>query len=141
MAKFVAKGTQLQVGDGAEPEVFTTIPNVGDIDGPGGESTDIDVTDHDSPGNMDENLPGTADPGDLTFPVHYDPEETLHVQLFNDQKAQLVRNYRVVYPMAGDETFQFPGYVRRFRQAAPVKGALQWQLQIKVAGEIQRVTE
>lgn len=139
MAKFVAKGTQLQVGDGAEPEVFTTIPQVGDMDGPGGDSEEIDVTDHDSPGNMDETLPGTVNPGDMTFPIHYDPAIELHNQLFEDQKGQTVRNYRVVYTTANDKTFQMPAFVRQFRQAAPVKGALRWQVTLRVAGEITAV--
>lgn len=139
MAKFVAKGTQLQVGDGEEPEVFTTIPQVGDIDGPGGDSEEIDVTDHDSPGNTDETLPGTVNPGDLSFPIHYDPDLVLHNQLFNDQKGQTVRNYRIVYTTAGDKTFGFPAFVKQFRQAAPVKGALRWNLTLRVAGDVVEV--
>lgn len=141
MAKYVAKGTQLQVGDGAEPEVFTTIPQVGDIDGPGGDTNEIDVTDHDSPDGTDEFLPGTLNPGDVTFPFHYDPEAALHQQLMQDQKDQVTRRYRIVYTKADNDTYEFSAYPSRIRQGAPVKGALQWQGALRVSGTIVRVED
>lgn len=139
MAKFVAKGTLLQVSDNGPEGTYATIPQVGDIDGPGGDTSEIDVTDHDSPGGTDEFLPGTIDPGDVTFVFHYDPAAALHSQLIADQQGQVVRWYQVVYTRAANKTFRFQAYPSRVRQAAPVKGALAWQGALRVAGQITEV--
>lgn len=134
--KYRSKGTLLQVGDGEDPEVFTTIPNVGDIDGPGGETSDIDVTDHSSSGDSDEFLPGTDDPGSLSAPVHHDPADTTHLQLEADAADKTVRNYQIVMVNADNYTQRFPAFVAQFRGSSPVKGARMKQLRLRITGPI-----
>lgn len=136
MPKYAARGTLLKVGDGVTPtEGFTTIPHVGDIDGPGGDVGEIDVTDHSTVGNYAETLGDVQDPGQVTAPVHWDPAETLHQQLQSDAgDPSQERNYEIVYPDGSKESFA--AYVQSFRTQAPVRGALTKQLTLRVAGAI-----
>lgn len=137
MPKYYAKGTQLQVGDGAQPtEAFTTIPNCADIEGPGGDTEEIDVTDHDSPGNTAEFLPTIVDGGTVQATVHFDPAHALHQQLATDQQSLTTRNYQVVATDSGNTVFRFAGFVQSFRPSAPVRGALTFRLVLRVAGVI-----
>ena len=48
MAEYAGIGTLIKRGDGASPEVFTTIAQVGDIDGPKLKAGTYDVTTHDN---------------------------------------------------------------------------------------------
>lgn len=137
MPKSYAKGTQLQVGDGATPtEAFTLIPFCGDIEGPGGDTEEFDMTDHDSPANTAESIPTIVDPGQLTCTVHFDPANALHQQLAADQTDLTTRNYQLVLTDPDNTIVRFPAYVAGFRLGAPVRGALTFQLTLRIAGAI-----
>lgn len=136
MSKYYAKGTLLQVGDGGSPESFTTIPHAGDLEGPGGDTSEIDVTDHESPGNTEEILPTLVSGGTLSCTAFLDPQDSDHQQLAADQKALTTRNYQLVLTDTGNTIVRFPAFVQSFRPAAPVRGALSFRLALRVAGAI-----
>ncbi len=135
MAKYYAKGTLLQVGDGAQPtEVFTTIPHAGDLEGPGGDTSEIDVTDHESPGNTEEVLPTLVSGGTLSGTLFFDPAGTLHQQLTSDQQALTIRTYQLVLTDATNTIVRFKAFVQSFRPATPVRGALSARVALRVTG-------
>ena len=69
-----AIGTLLQVGNGASPELFSSVANIGDITGPTTQVAVVDVTSHTSPAApYRQKVPTLIDPGTLTIPVYIVP--------------------------------------------------------------------
>lgn len=79
MAIRSAKGTLQQIGNGASPEVFTTITQVRSIAGPTTKATVQDITTHSTAGNWMEKLGTLIDPGDLSFAINYDSADAKHM--------------------------------------------------------------
>lgn len=126
-------GTQFQRGDGAEPEVFTTIANSTNISGPGLSRETIDVTAHDSPDGWMEFLGGLKDPGEVSVDINYDPAD--HDTLVADFEDDDPRNYRIVFPDTGQTTWSFPGIMTGFEPEAPYDDKLAASLTFKVTGK------
>ena len=61
----IGAGTLFKRGDGASPEVFTTIAEVTSVDGPTSVFDIIDVTTMESTGNDREFIAGKGDPGGI----------------------------------------------------------------------------
>ena len=71
-------GTLLKIGDGADPEVFTTIAEVLDISGPGLSLDTEETTNHSSPGGWEEYVGTILRSGEVTFGINYDPVGATH---------------------------------------------------------------
>ena len=83
-----AFGTQLQIGDGATPEVFTLIEGCKNFSGPESSFDHIDVTNHSSPSNYREVVPSFIDPGEISFDVIWDSTNAGHNSLWADHQAR-----------------------------------------------------
>lgn len=95
-----AYGTQLQMGDGAGPEVFTTISEVKDITGPGWTADTIDVTSHSSPNRFEEVLASFKRSSELTFDCNYTPADPTHnidTGVFSQLDDGQAHNYQLVW--------------------------------------------
>lgn len=129
-------GTLLKMGDAASPEVFTTIANLGDIDGPELNSDMEDVTGHDSSGGYEEVIPvGVLSTGEVSFEIRWVPAGSTHgatTGLVADWKNKTKRNFQLVWP--NSQTWAFAAYVTKFSPKAPVKGVLAADVTIKVTG-------
>jgi hypothetical protein len=124
-------GTFLKVGDGAGPEVFTTIGEVLDISGPGTSLNTEDATNHDS-GGWREPVPTILEGGEVSFEINYYADAS-QTSLRDDQLNRTKRNFQMVMPV---ETLDFAGYVTGFEYSAPVEGILRASVTIMVTGEI-----
>lgn len=127
-------GTLLKVGDGAEPEVFTTIAEVLDITGPGTTLNTEDATSHDS-GGWREPVPTLLEGGEVTFDINYYHGAT-QTSMREDMETRTRRTYQMVLPTTPAETLEFKGYVTNFSYAAPVEGILRASCTIMVTGPI-----
>jgi hypothetical protein len=129
-------GTLLKMGDAASPEVFTTIANLGDIDGAELSSNMEDVTGHDSSGGYEEVIPeGVLNTGEIGFEINWVPGGSTHGAssgLVADWKNKTKRNYQLVHP--NSSTWAFSGYVAKFQSKAPVRGVLRADVSIKLTG-------
>ena len=125
-----AYGTLLQVGDGAGPEVFTTIAEVKSISGPSFSSEVIDVTTHSSAaaGAWREKIASLIDPGELSFDINLVPTDTQHVALRTDMVNRTKRNFKIVFPDSGTTTWQIAGFVTGFEVNAETDGVLEASL-------------
>ncbi len=133
-----AYGTLLQIGDGASPEVFTTIAEVTDISGPSLALDALDVTAHTSPAAFREFIGGLLDGGEVSFTINYVPTETTHdagTGLIADMIARTVRNFQLVFPDSGTTTWSFPALITAFEPAEPVDDRLMAEVTLKVAGQ------
>jgi hypothetical protein len=132
-------GTLLQQGDGETPETFTTIANVGDIDGPDMSLDTEEVTNHGSEDGWDEHEGTILRGGEVGFPINYLPTESTHdmeTGLQADMINRVRRNYRLIYPDADENGYQFKGIVTGFKPKAPVKGILRSDIKFKLTGPV-----
>ncbi|MBA2627186.1 MAG: hypothetical protein H0U85_04185 [Gemmatimonadales bacterium] len=129
-------GTLLKRGNGATPEVFTTIAEVKSITPPQADADDVDVTHMESPGRSREFIQGLTNPGEASFEVNWipdDPTQDHLTGLLADQQAGTVRNWQIVLP-AGLLTWGFRGYVKKFNPDIPTDKELKASVTIKVSG-------
>lgn len=129
-----SQGMTLAVGDGASPEVFTTISEVKSIDGPGGQASEIDVTDLSS--TAKEKRTGLHDEGDVTCEINYIPANTQHAQLRSDKSAGTARNYRITFTDSPATTWTFSGYVKGFSINNAVDNVTTASVVLSVSGSI-----
>lgn len=127
-------GTFLKVGDGDEPEVFTTIAEVKDISGPAMSLNMEDATSHDS-GGWREEIATLLEAGDISFDINYTADATQTI-LETAQYARTRLSFQMVLPLAVPVTKSFLGYVTSFENSAPVEGILTASVTIRVSGAI-----
>ncbi len=134
-----AFGTLLKIGDGATPtENFTTIAEVKDISGPSLELATEEVTHHSSTGGWREKIGTLLSAGEVTFDLNFIPTEATHsysTGLINDMVNRTKRNFQLVFPDAGNTTWQFTALVTKFEPDEPVEGELGASVTLEVTGQ------
>jgi len=139
-----AFGTLLQLGDGAGPEVFTTIAEVKDIDGPDISMDTEDITPHDAVGGWEEFIPTILRSGEVTFDLNFVPSNAQHGDtsggLINLLKNRTKRNFKLVLPTSPTYTWAFAAYVTGFSNSMPVGGVLGASVTLKVTGVLALAT-
>lgn len=137
MSKYAAYGAVIARGNGASPEVFTTIGQVSNIDGPSLDSEALETTDHAS-GGYKEFIQGLKEAGEITLDIDFDPNLATHKDaaggLINDWKGGLVRNYKLTFPVSPAVNWTIPAFVKSFKQKAEVAGKLSAQVVLKCSG-------
>lgn len=131
----VAFGTLLKRGDGAVPEVFTTIAELVNVE-PSLTKDEIEGTHHTSPGTWKQFKPGLKE-GEVSVEGNYLPTDPTHNRaagLLKDFDDGTIRNYQIVFPIGGVDWI-FPGFLREFNPAAPVEGKLGLSGTFRLAGQ------
>ena len=128
------QGTLLKVGDGADPEVFTTITERVSISGPGGSTPVIDCSDLDSDGK--EKRPGLQDEGQLNLKLYFKPGDTQHAQLRNDKVNGVTRNYQLVFTDAGPTVWQFAAFPTSVKLDFQKDGVVMGDVTLEITGSI-----
>lgn len=105
-----AFGAKLLLGDGAEPEVFTEIPGVGNFGAPLPQVETEDVTSHDSPGRWREFIQTVRDGGTISVPLQFDFEDTTHQTLIEASGEFGSKRFQVEAPTA-ETIAEFEAYV------------------------------
>jgi len=128
-------GTLLQVEDSPGAGTYTTIGGVRDISGPTFEAEEIDVTDHDSANGFREYLQGLKDAGELTAEINFEPDVTLHDQLFDDLVAGTTREYRIRLAQMGTPyNLTFDAFVKSMPNNFPVGQQVTANLTLRITG-------
>ncbi len=130
-----AQGTLLQRGDGATPEVFTTVAEVGSISGPSLQADLIDVTNHSSPSRYREYIQGLKDGGELTFDLNYNPNDATHnatTGVLADWNSGARKNYRLQFPSTPAVFWNFQVIVTNFEMNADVAEQLKAAVTMKL---------
>lgn len=131
-------GTLLKMGDGAEPEVYTTVAEVKDIGGPEMEADVIEVTNQDSTGGWKEFIAGLLDAGEVTFDVNWLPGDATQdatTGLVSVMFARVKRNFRLQWPGTGaGKVCTFPALVTGISPDSPVDDANTASITLKVTG-------
>lgn len=137
MSGISAFGTELRVGDGAGPEVFTPVAGVTNISGPGFSLDTIDGTAHDSPGAVEEVIPSIIRTGELTLDINYDPNDPTHDAadgLLSTMFARSLRNYQLAFPTSPEVVWTFAAYVTGFEPSAPYDDKLSASVTLRISG-------
>jgi len=118
-AALPAINTLLKLGNGASPEVFTTIANVSSITGLQLSANVVDVTSHSTAIPWRQKITTLLDAGDLTFDLFFIPSDTGHQQLltiFQEKNGTTdgLRNYQLWFPDGVPTKYQFAAYISKF---------------------------
>lgn len=128
----------LKLGDGASPEVFTTIAEVRSIAGPTMAVEVVDVTNHDSQNATREKVASLIDPGQLSFDMNFQPLEGTHdhlTGLLDEFENRRTSNYQLVFPGSID-TYQMAGFVTGMPLNFPVDDVITANVTIELTGNI-----
>jgi hypothetical protein len=133
----LTQGTILKRGDGATPEVFTTVPDVVSISGPDATKAEIDVTDLLS--TAKEFKGGLADFGRLTVELNYIPGNSVHTAMRNDfiNASSPVRNWQILF--VNGRQWNFAGYVGGFPGNTQADNVQKGTLTIRLSGPVVEV--
>ena len=134
-----AFGALFQIGNGATPEIFTTVAEVTNISGPGLSLEAVDVTSHGSAGAFREKVGGLLDGGEITLDINFVPTGATHKKavggLLYNMTQRTVNNYQLQFPDVGATKWIFPALVTGFTPENPVEGKLGASVTLTVAGE------
>lgn len=130
--------TNLKRGDGASPEVFTTVAEVRSINGPTMSVEVVDVTNHDSTGAVREKKPSLIDPGQISFDLNFQPNEGTHDEttgLIDRFENRSIDNYQLVFPST-IATYQMAAFVVGMPITFPTDDVITSNVTLEVTGAI-----
>lgn len=132
----LSNGTLFKHGDGASPEVFTTIPEVLKLSVPGEKFDLLDISSHDNPTIYRRFMAGFSDGGVLTAEIHWTPANSVHAALQTDNHNVTLRNFKVVFPATPNNTASFSAYVEDISPNGDVGKPLTATVRLRIAGAI-----
>lgn len=139
--KYHAYGALLQYEDPANAGTFINVSEIKDISGPGESLDMVDSTTHTSPNATREFLPGLLDPGEVSFSIAYDPEDTTGQAFLKDSlRNRTERTFRIVSKTTNNAFRKFKGFVMQFEPKDPVEGIIEADFAIKVTGQVTEGT-
>lgn len=130
----LSNGTLLKLGDGAGPEVFTTIPEVDKVTGPAVKFDLVDVSSHDSPGLFREYIPGFSDGDMIRAALNWRASNAVHKRLRVDQYAATLRNVKLIFPDSSDNTVLSSTYIQELAPNADAGKQMAANLGFKITG-------
>lgn len=130
----LSNGALLKVGDGAGPEVFTTVPEVKRLSGPAVRFDLLDVSSHDTVGFFKEWIPGMADGDSIAFSVNWRPSNAVHKAIRVAAYAQTLRNFKIIFPDTPDNTVTMATYIQDWAPTADVATEMKADGRLKVTG-------
>lgn len=142
MATQLTKGVTLSVDKTGEGGTFTKLVQITSIDGPGGSTDSVEITDYDSTSR--EFRAGLHDAGEFSFEFNLDPANTEHQFLMGLPEAGTTHDWQVSIPtepkatlikFAGFATaaqpgFGAPGEVITGSASIKVTGAAEWSTEV-----------
>ena len=134
----IGKGTLFKRGDGASPEVFTTVAEVKSISGPELSRDTLDVTNMDSTGNFREFVATLQDGGSVSFDINLIGDNTSQNNLDTDMNNGTARNFQMLLPNVGATLYSFTGLVTGFSVAVEIDGIITASITIKITGAVTR---
>lgn len=106
-------GVQLQLGDGAEPEVFTSVGQIIGLVPPGFETGSTELRDHDMVDHIivRANKLSTLPP--VTGTLYFDPALATHQELLALTRSKETVNWKIVLPESVGE-WEFSAFMQNF---------------------------
>ena len=137
-----AINTQIQVGNGVSPEIFSTIAFVSDITGPGISGQVVDVTSMSGNTAWRSKIVTLLDGGDVSFKAFWQPMLASHqnlLTLFSHRGAGapgVPIDFRLVFPDQDATVYAFSGFVSKCSLTEAVAGVIEAQVSITITGTV-----
>lgn len=131
----IGYGTLFASGNGAVPEVFTTLAEVTNITPPGWARDTVDASHEQSPGAHREFIAGLADAGEVSLDINYVPGGAAAAALEAEKAltgSSAAINRRITFPDGSYMTFT--GILTAFEPDAPIDDKMSASLTFKVSG-------
>lgn len=138
----IGLGTLIKMGDGQDPEVFTSIANVADINGPNESMETVDSTHLNSTGGYREFLAHLKDGGEVALTCHYDPNHATHDGSTGLRKKYIDRiltNFQIdtsAVITSGNNLISFAAYVINLGPQFSVDNLIGFDVTLKVSGAV-----
>jgi hypothetical protein len=134
VAVTAAHGVVIKLGDGASPEVFTTIDGVHNgPNGPGFAPQMISARHH---GSNDTFMKvSTVDKTPVTFDVYYDSGDTTHAAIITASKNGTKKNFEMTLTDTGSEKYAFGAFIQA-SYTGQVDGFNIYSIQLNIDGAI-----
>lgn len=133
----IGYGTQLKMGDGASPEVFTTVAEVHGFGGPGKSQEAVDATHTDSPNRTKEKIAGMAEEGDISLDINWVPSDATQddtTGLRSKIGSATPTNFQMVFPDA--EQVAGAVIVANMEPTAPIEDRMTAAVVLTPTGEL-----
>lgn len=109
MATQLTTGVTLSVDKLGTGATFTKLVQITSIDGPGGSTDSLEITDYDS--TVREFRSGLHDPGEMSFEFNFDPSDTDHKWLMGLPESGETYDWRISIPTTPKATYiEFAGF-------------------------------
>lgn len=131
----IGYGTLIKIGDGASPEVFTTIGEVFAIGPVGATKPLVDFTHHESPNKFKEFKVGIAEGDEISVSANWVVNETGQDAVRTAFDAGEIVNFTVTAPDS-DEVATFPAIITHHDVDRPLEDRQVFNLNVKIAGAI-----
>ena len=133
---FIGSQTLLKIGDGASPEVFTTIGEVVSIGDLGQENDLVEATHMLS--TAKEYIYGLPDGVELPVVCNYLPTNAQQVAALAAQAAKTTKNFKLVLPTTGDGglTFTFSALIKSWKVPMSPNEVMRMTFGLKISGAI-----
>jgi predicted secreted protein len=126
------QGTLLQLGSTTSPQTYTTVANVTGINGPDGQSPEIDVTNFSDTARR--YLVGLPDNGSVSFDLNFASAESSNTAILGLYQSQAVRQWRIVF--SNSDYLEFNGAVNAFPFAFAIDDVIKVSASIRVSGAV-----
>lgn len=131
----IGYGTLFKSGNGASPEVFTTLAEVTNITPPGWSRDTVDATHELSPGAHREFIAGLADAGEVSIDINFVPGGTAQAALEAEKAltgSSALINRQIIFP--GGSYVTFAAIMTGYEPDAPIDDKLSATVTLKVSG-------
>lgn len=132
----IGYGTLFKSGNGAVPEVFTTLAEVTAITPPALARDTVDATHEESPGAWREFIAGLKDGGEVSLDLNFVPGGTAAAAMMAelDLDGALAKiNRQIIFP--DGSYFSFAGILTAFEPDAPIDDKMSASVTFKVTGK------
>ena len=134
MASVKTQGCALKLGDGASPQVLSTIASVTSFQGPSGSRQVIDATTLASTGK--EKDVGIPDYGQVTFDFNFVSTDTVLVDVWDSFIAGTLHYFAIVLSDSPATTFTFNAYVLSMNYTAGLDDIVRGSVTLEISGTV-----
>jgi len=131
---FSSQGCALKMATTALPAVFATIDGAVGLDGPDGETEEIEVTDLAS--TRKAYILGLIEEGQIPFDVMYDPANAQQAELALAKSDRLVRNFKITMSNTDLSEIAFVGLVKKLSYSFQKGEAAKMKCSVRVTGAL-----
>lgn len=132
-----SQGMLIQVGTSASPIIWSTVTEVSDISGPGGQAAEVDVTDLSS--TAKEFRMGLQDEGQISLSMFWIPSQATHSTLRTARANQTLTNFQIIFTDSPQTIWRFTAFVLGLEINNSVDAATTATVTLRVSGSVTEI--